>query len=542
MRWGTFCAFATVLASGCCWGSSGASIPVRDVHVDVPVTIDGLSELAEDKGFAFERHRATRDPSSTGGSCGHSPVCILVPIAVAVQTLFPPRYDVVTVRDGKRVIIQAAFETDGALITMRARDEDEWREVRTLSLTHIDRTPVVEVARTAILADGGDGERRASAILEQTDLREDYTEALEHASGSYARGGVVAEALLEIGEEMLPWANEWMSAPSTSDDDLAQAIESVCTARRDDAIERAAIDAAIARGAVEALHSGMTCTDQMDHVIGALVALACDPARDPSPALAVLRSRPYLYGEQAPLVAHECNGHRRVLLALEDGAEVEEASLRAAIGADAHAGAYVERLRHDHAEERRILLERIAAASSVEERYSAASRLAFRGSRLDAQELRTIAHAYRAAARETNPSEVAVLLLLLGVARTGAAHGWTDPTTTTPTATDVRPALAELGDDERAPPIARKRWAAARVALGDRTAIDLAIEGIEERDVREMYVQVHLGDAFSPPYVPHLENDATLVAWSMYAAGCPIDAIRGALEAHDADAARACMR
>lgn len=202
---------------GCCCGS-----PSTESVLAVPSTVAEARALHAPPAVTVRVERVTR---TSGGTCGGSPVClILLPILVW-EAAFPPQVDVIDIAESSGATVHGEWETDGDLLWAERREAGVARAARLLDLPELGRRLVIEGARAPVNADGTAGEFTATTVQSQLDLLAAYRAALEGRRGRH--GELLTEALGALGIEVLPLLPEWLPRPDEAEARL-QVLTSIC--------------------------------------------------------------------------------------------------------------------------------------------------------------------------------------------------------------------------------------------------------------------------------------------------------------------------
>ncbi|MBL8020855.1 MAG: hypothetical protein JNM27_14390 [Leptospirales bacterium] len=251
--------------------------------VDAPVTIEAIRGL-EKSGALVKIERVEKSPG--GGACGHSPVCLIVIPFVLLGSIFPEKYDLVTVTESNQITYSGMFTTDGEFIQARLTSKGMARDLRRLDLDELEKRVVVEIASGPLDSNGKPGEMKPSAVFALTHLDQEYSTAMQKGSDSQ-KAKLLIEATTWFGEESIPMLKTWLSSNEASPEFKTLVIDHTCERMRNDRKD------SIASAALEAMA-------MPNHTKPALAALACFVSDDPA-------ASPYLKA----LVKLTCQGGER---------------------------------------------------------------------------------------------------------------------------------------------------------------------------------------------------------------------------------------
>lgn len=491
---------AASLVAGACRKSS----PEEEVSAQLastPVTSEALRSWAEAQNYVVRTEGIAR--GSGGGSCGHSPLCILVPVGQVLGAIFSEHSELITVLDGETVVAQGAFKESGALLHLRTRQDDHWREFQRLPLASVRREPIVETASIDINADGSDGERTRLPILPQlapNNPLDDYDAFLERlSSGDASWKRALVEALRYFPNEADSWATAHIRGASSHQQggllsDLCSAsgytpaeqltLESFAF----DAYEPLIFDGARVRPEVD--FSLRNCTTQRQRVLDRYVRALCDGDE------VLARGTPM---RDDGIGLENCPPQRRPLLALWFGQEPSPARLRVAFESDAFADAFYGHLRWERPVDRALLFERIDR-DPFERRHLSA--LLYGGVHPNDAELATL---WRAMNRTSPLEDIGTSLAWL-IARASAQ--------------DRAAFLATVAESP-------ERCAlASRALLGDAQSARRALNDLPEDGVDWDSVNASTPARHSRAYVARVQTCETFAAWALAQRGCRADELR----------------
>ncbi|MFK8002743.1 MAG: hypothetical protein AB8H86_24375 [Polyangiales bacterium] len=489
---------AAVLAGAC---RRTTEEEVSTQLASTPVTSEALRSWAESQSYVVRTEGISR--GSGGGPCGHSPLCILVPVGQVLGAIFSERSELITVLDGETVMAQGAFKESGGLLHMRTRQDDHWREFQRLPLSTIHREPIVETASIDINADGSDGERTPLPILPQLapeNPLDDYDAYLERFSPNDDRSYWM-QALIEALRYFPNEADSWVTAHirGASRDRQAALLSRVCNSAPDtpeqhalesfafDAYEALMFDGARVRPEITFnLHN---CRTQRQRVLGRYARALCDGDE-------VLARRNPIHDDDVEL---EGCPQRRPLLALWFGREPSPARLREAFESDPFADAFYQHLRWERPLDRALLFERIDRAP-FERRHLYP--LLYGGVHPNDAELATL---WRAMNR-TSPLE-----------RIGTSLAWLISRADAPRRAALLATVAESPE---------RCALASRALLGDTQSARHALNGLSEDAIDWDSVRAPTPGRHSRAYITGVQTCETLAAWALARRGCGVDELR----------------
>ncbi|MCE9599962.1 MAG: hypothetical protein K8S54_18525 [Spirochaetia bacterium] len=251
--------------------------------VDVPITLEQVKAL-EKTGALVQIERTEK--SQGGGACGHSPVCLIVIPFVLLNSIFPERYDLVTVTEKGQITYSGMFTTKGEFIQARVISNNTARDIRRLDLEELNKQVVVEIASSKLDANGKPGEMNPTPILAQTHLDQEYSAAMQKASDS-DKSRLLIEATSWFGEESIPMLTTWLGSKEASPEFKSAVLNHTCEKMRNDRKD------VVANSAIQAIGTP-------DHPKPALAILSCFDSDD-------ARAEPYLKA----LVKLTCQGGAR---------------------------------------------------------------------------------------------------------------------------------------------------------------------------------------------------------------------------------------
>jgi hypothetical protein len=383
-------AFALTLLAGALAGCGGCFTKTES-HVDVPTKLEDVKKLHAPPGVTVSIER--KEKTGGGASCGHSPVCLIILPVVAVQALFPDKWDEAKVVEGGKATYEGRFETNGALIEAVARKDDQARMIGVLPLGELGKRVIVEVARAPIGPDGKDGAFTRSAILPQVDLAADYRTKLAGENDADDRAELLVEYGAWLGAEALPLLEELL--PKEPDESAAATVKELCRGRVEnqqasvcDRVLAAVTPSAGPKTAAEGLAALSTRPPEsagaarMTPFAEALARHACEHpqphvARDAADALESARSKE-AWKEIEPAVRAKVaacpTASRQVLLELALRYEVSDTKLREALKDDAFDDSIVKRLNPDNASHRAAMVEAMPGKTGTEAYVDALAR------------------------------------------------------------------------------------------------------------------------------------------------------------------------
>ena len=162
---------------------------------------------------------------TSGGACGHSPLCVIVLPVLLYDAVFPERWRELTVDEGGQRTLTASYSQEGSLIQARLRGETRWQDYRTLRLEQLGQELIVEVSSAPL--DGPD-QTVKSPILPQVDLLADYAALLEKTHRPDNRAAAIIEAWTWLDEEAWPLVEERMGDPAEADLTRAGVLRDAC--------------------------------------------------------------------------------------------------------------------------------------------------------------------------------------------------------------------------------------------------------------------------------------------------------------------------
>ncbi len=164
----------------------------------MPVDLDALDAYASEHG-GVARVETVHEYGSGSASCGHSLLCILVLPAVFVAPFIPRDHQLATIESNGVAIYQGRFQTDGAFIQARVREDDVYTDAERLHLPALGRDYVVLTYRTRVGAPAT--ERTDVPLREQLDLVSEYREVLATEASPDA---TMREAIDHLGADVAP--------------------------------------------------------------------------------------------------------------------------------------------------------------------------------------------------------------------------------------------------------------------------------------------------------------------------------------------------
>lgn len=210
-------ALVTVACDGCMRTES---------HVDVPTELDELKKLHAPPDAVVDVERKKR--SKGGGSCGHSPLCIIVLPVMAYDAMFPEKWDEATLTEKGTLTYVARFETGGDFIESTQNKAGKSRHFGRLDLKKLGKRVLVQVGEAPLGADGKPGTLVKTPILPQVDLLADYEAALAKEKDGDDRGELVVEAATWLRDEALPLVEKHTKDPAESDEQRALIVTQLC--------------------------------------------------------------------------------------------------------------------------------------------------------------------------------------------------------------------------------------------------------------------------------------------------------------------------
>jgi hypothetical protein len=340
-------------------------------HVDVPATVDELEQWASERGLTAEVGAVERESGNV--ACGHSPAClILVPI-IAANALLPSTLKRGSVIDDAGVVLYAGvFDLRGRLLVARVRAEsgDVYREIERLPLDELGQHPIVEVARVRIDGEGNELERTETSLVDQVDVVAMYAEALAEEGDADDRADLVVEELQHLGAQGLLAAEaRYDGLDSIDDEELVQVLHEVCHGHAPGAemVVRVVADKGGLRPSIKAvlcLERGRLSASHFSGIVARIVDAACEgddvPTALPA-AIDLSRQLTDAVIERAGACGDEV---RRLHLQFHAGQRPSDSDLERVLREDAQAPLLVNGMSPRGADDRRVLVAVMDAASA----------------------------------------------------------------------------------------------------------------------------------------------------------------------------------
>ncbi len=271
-------------------------------YVDAPTTLKVVRAKHKPPDVVVKVERFSK-PQGGGGSCGHSPACIIIVPFLLVGSLFPDQYDVATIEDHGKVTYTGTFATNGDFLQAQVRESGTVRDIRRLDLLKLGKHPIVEVGRGTAAADGGTDGYSRTPILPQVDLLADYRAKLAKEERPQERGDLVSEAWKWLGPESMALVRERLESAAEADATKAAIVTTVCqdeaSPERTEAMKIAAL-----KSGPQAAAAGASCLLERTPAEARpfyefLIAGVCD-SPDAAPYAGALREAvPFASREQA---------------------------------------------------------------------------------------------------------------------------------------------------------------------------------------------------------------------------------------------------
>lgn len=202
-----------------------------------------------------------------GGSCGHSPLCLILLPVLIYEEMFPEKYDEVVIVDHGKEAYRASFTTRGDFLQARTTtSEGLVHDFRQLSLKELGKRVVVEAARSP--SPGAKPE--AVPLAPQAQLIEAYTQAMKRP-GNAQCGALVVEAMSWLAAEADAFAKGQMSRPDAEwpDECKAEVAKMVCP--KGERLRKQEHDIIAAAGTAPGGPGPLTTTEVIRHCIAKTV-------------------------------------------------------------------------------------------------------------------------------------------------------------------------------------------------------------------------------------------------------------------------------
>jgi hypothetical protein len=185
----------------------------------IPETLESAKAIGKKDGVVVDVKKGAAKPGS-GGSCGHSPACLLIVPVVLYEAAFPDHYVDVTIVENGAVRVRAVYDDDGSFVSAAVFRDGEAHHVSVLELACLERRIAVETSHATIDASGKEGDPSPTRIESQASLLKDYA-AKVAAAGADGGGACAVEAIRVLGIDAVDLAKRTVADKSAG---VSQAV------------------------------------------------------------------------------------------------------------------------------------------------------------------------------------------------------------------------------------------------------------------------------------------------------------------------------
>ncbi len=192
-----------------------ASARPFDSYVDEPTTLDAVEEFDDPPAVVAKIVKGSKQSTSGGGGCGHSPACIILLPVIVGEMAFPARYKEATItRDGS-LVYEGVFKHNGEFVRAKTWDATTERTLQLIALPRLGKRIVVEVGSAKLGPDGKPGPLVRTSVQSQVDLLTPYEALLGTTDDKKA---ALIEMVGVLGHDGIALASKKLADPKLAAD------------------------------------------------------------------------------------------------------------------------------------------------------------------------------------------------------------------------------------------------------------------------------------------------------------------------------------